>query len=121
MTNAEIFYRWTSKSLLKFKLQGSVWMKASVVDYNLEICLNTTGGMNFEVTDSLITKMDDFKIGFKGLGPLNPLVKSIMKLMFKMFKVKTETRIASMLKSVMETKLETIADSFNDSYFSWFL
>lgn len=108
LRDAEIVYKWTRKVV--FKLKGYAWMKAKEVDFDLEVRLNTTGGLNFEVTNSLVTKVDDFQVGFKGLGMLNPVVKKVLK---KIWKKKAAVKIETLIKRSLEKKLDNISSSLD--------
>ncbi|XP_035225800.1 uncharacterized protein LOC118198266 [Stegodyphus dumicola] len=110
MKDAEIRYKWRRKLLFSF--MGSVWTKAKEVHFSIKVSLNTTRETRFAVTDIKVTKLEGFEFGFTGLGPLNHLLKSFVKVMYQVWTKRVIRIIQKLIKTAVESQLSKVTLPF---------
>ncbi|KAG8183279.1 hypothetical protein JTE90_006473 [Oedothorax gibbosus] len=107
LTDAMVYYKWRRKYLVSFK--GTVWTRAADVQFDLEVVANFDEGVSLDVTSTLVTKLDGFKFGFSGLGPLNPVVKGFVNGLHKLWSKKITKKIGRLIERALETQLKKLS------------
>ncbi|XP_015909661.1 uncharacterized protein [Parasteatoda tepidariorum] len=110
MKDAVVHFKWHRKFLVN--LEGTVWSRADEVNFDVQVRLNITEAIRFDVDRVLVTKLEGFRFGFSGLGPLNPLVKGFVKIMQKIWSTKITKVIQKLLKKALEKQLSKLTFSF---------
>lgn len=105
MENAELLLHWKRNVLIN--IYGSITMKAKEVNFDLKVELNKRN-RKFKVTQSILTKMDDFNLEFSGFGLFNPIAREIIHLLFKIWRKDVTNVIETLVKEDIEDRLEKL-------------
>lgn len=102
-----IYYKWRRKYLIAF--EGTIWTRADHVQFDLEIAANFDEAVTLDVTSTLVTRLDGFRFGFSGLGPLNPVVKGFVNGMHKVWSKRVTRKIERLIERSLEAQLHKVS------------
>lgn len=108
MNQTIISYNLTKSFGQDRELSDIVWMKALDFEWNLLIFVNTTGGISYNVTNSILKQPGDFIIGSNHNGMLDSFMSHISYMPFKF-------HIETILNYIIEKKVEMIIQTHRNN------
>ncbi|KAF8773690.1 hypothetical protein HNY73_016325 [Argiope bruennichi] len=109
LTDVSISCEWSQKVLLTFT--GTITATVEDIQFQVDANLNMESGIVFDI-NVVLTKLDGIKLGFSGLGPLNPVIKMIGNLILDVFNREVSKKIGKVLKTTLESELGKYNTSF---------
>ncbi|XP_055950506.1 uncharacterized protein LOC129984605 isoform X2 [Argiope bruennichi] len=109
LTDVSVSCEWSQKVLLTFT--GTITATVEDIQFQVDANLNMESGIVFDI-NVVLTKLDGIKLGFSGLGPLNPVIKMIGNLILDVFNREVSKKIGKVLKTTLESELGKYNTSF---------
>lgn len=108
MNQTIISYNLTKSFGQDRELNDIFWMKALDFEWDMLILVNTTHGISYNVTNSILKQPSDFIIGSNSNGMLDPFMSRISYMPFKF-------HIETILNYIIEKKVEMIIQTHRNN------